>query len=94
MAQAELPNSDAAIIARVIQPDHDDLPPTAARALLKFGFPVADRERMHELAVKNQDGTLTKAEQRELDSYCRIGRLLDLLGAKARLSLKKHGRHA
>src|SRR5437667_8718802 len=52
MQQTELPNSDAAIIARVIQPDHDDLPPTAARALLKLGFTAADRERMHELAVK------------------------------------------
>jgi hypothetical protein len=57
---------------------------------LKFG--QADRDRMHELAVKNQQGTLSAQEEAELVSYRRVGRPLDLLGAKARLALKKHGR--
>jgi hypothetical protein len=91
MQQTELSNSEAAILSRVIMPDHNDLPAAAARALLKLEFTAADRERMHELAVKNQAGKLTAAEQNELDGYLRIGRLLDLLGAKARLSLKKRG---
>jgi hypothetical protein len=94
MPRTQLPNHEAAILTRVIQPDHDDLSPAAARALLKFDFPAEDRERMHELAVKNQAGKLTAAERHELDGYLRIGRLLDLLGAKARLSLKKHGHYA
>jgi hypothetical protein len=89
MKLTELPNNEAAILARVIQPDHDDLPPAAARALLKLHFTAEDRERMHELAVRNQGGKLTAAEQQELHGYLRVGRLLDLLGAKARLSLKK-----
>ena len=91
MPRTQPRNDEAAILTRVIQPDQDDLSPAAARALLKFDFPAADRERMHELAVKNQVGKLTAAEQQELDGYLRIGRLLDLLGAKARLSLKKRG---
>jgi hypothetical protein len=92
MQRTELPNSEAAILARVIQPEQDDLSPAAAKALLKLGFTQGDRDRMHELAVKNQDGALAEAEQHELDSYRRVGRLLDLLVARARLSLSKHDR--
>jgi hypothetical protein len=89
MQPIPMPNSEAAILTRVIQPDHDDLPRAAARALLKLAFTTDDRVRMHELAVKNQDGKLTGAEQNELNGYLRVGRFLDLIGAKARLSLKK-----
>jgi hypothetical protein len=85
-------NHEAAILARVIQPDRDDFSPGAARAILKFTFPQADRDRMHELAIKNQEGRLTAQEEQELASYRRVGRLLDLLGAKARLALKQNGR--
>jgi hypothetical protein len=89
-----LASDEAAILARVIQAEQDDLSPAAAKALLKFRFTARDRERMHELAIKNQDGALTKEEQRQLDSYRRVGRLLDLLGAVARRSLAKRGRSA
>jgi hypothetical protein len=90
MQSTELPHSDdAAILTRVIDPNRDNLSLAAARALLKFSFPTRDQKRMHELAVKNQDGVLTAAEKRELDSYRRVGRLVDLLAAKARLALKK-----
>jgi hypothetical protein len=34
---------------------------------------------MHELVVKSQNGDLTEAEGRELDSCRRVGRLLDRL---------------
>jgi hypothetical protein len=54
-----------------------------------MGFTEADRRRMHELAVKNQKGALTAKEERDLDSYVRIGRFLDLLGAKAMKALPK-----
>jgi hypothetical protein len=91
MSSRKLPNDEAAILGRVIRAD-DDLSPTAARALLKLSFPPADRDRMHELAVRNQDGSLTPAESRELDSYRRVGRLLDLLAARARRSLARRVR--
>jgi hypothetical protein len=94
MRYTEAANNEAAILARVIQPNQDDLSPAAALALLQFDFPAEDRRRMHELVVKNQRGNLSSTEQVELDGYLRIGRLLDLLGAKARLSLKKRGQHA
>jgi hypothetical protein len=94
MQLAHLPNGEAAILARVIQPDHDDLPPAAAKALLKLEFTTEDQQRMHDLAVKNQSGKLTAAEENELNDYQRVGRLLDLLGAKARISLKKRSQNA
>jgi hypothetical protein len=90
MNRTTSPNSEAAILSRVIQPQQDDLPPAAARAFLKLAFMKADRDRMHELAVKNQAGALSKSEQRELESHRRIARLLDLVPARARLSLSKH----
>lgn len=79
----ELSNREAAILSRVILAEQDDLSPAAAKAFLKLHFKDRDRERMHELAVKNQDGDLREAEQDELDSYRHVGRLLDLLGARA-----------
>jgi hypothetical protein len=91
MQRIQFSNNEAAILARVIQPDNHDLPLAAARVLLKFEFNKDDRQRMHELAVKNQSGKLSSMEKQELDGYLRVGRLLDLLGAKARLSLKKRG---
>jgi len=87
-------NDEAAILARVIQAEKDDLSPAAAKALLRLHFIPSDRERMHALATKHQEGNLTVAEERELDSYRRVGRLLDLLGARARRSLAKRGRSA
>lgn len=84
-------SSEVAILSRVIRPDRSNLPAAAARAWLNMDFDPHDRERMHALAVKSQDGSLTPQEQIELDSYRRVGRLLDMMHSKARLSLKKLG---
>ena len=46
---------------------------------------------MNELAAKSRDGTLGADEQLEIESYRQACRLLDLMKAKARLSLKKAG---
>ena len=81
-------SSEAAILSRVIRGSNLTLSPEAARALLDLGFPEEDKKKMHELAVKNQQGKLLPEEERELDSYVRIGRFLDLLSAKAAKSLK------
>jgi hypothetical protein len=89
MPRAETTDTDAAILERVIEPGRADLTPAAARALLALDFTPADRERMHQLAVKNQSGRLTAAERRALDSYRRVGWFLDLLASKARRSLRR-----
>jgi hypothetical protein len=80
---------EAAILNRLIRPDNANLSPEAARSILKLDFNDQDRARMHELADKSQAGTLSSAEEAELESYCRVGRLLDVLRSKARRSLKE-----
>lgn len=75
------------ILAAVIVPDQGDLSPEAARSLLELKFgPQAERQ-MTELAERNQRGELTPAEQADLVKYSRVGAFLNLIQAKARLSL-------
>ncbi|MCI0465209.1 MAG: hypothetical protein L0Z62_50445 [Gemmataceae bacterium] len=83
--------SQESVLSRVIRPERADLSVAAARSILKLAFEPADLERMHDLAVKNQQGELSRAEQTELADYRQAGLVLDLLKAKARLSLKSRG---
>jgi hypothetical protein len=84
--------TEAAILGRLVRPDRDDLSLELAQAILAFDYDEQDRKRMHELAVKNQEGQLTKDEEEELDGYRRVAYFVDLMRSKARLSLKRHGR--
>jgi hypothetical protein len=79
--------SEAAILSRVIQGSKLSLSPEAARVLGQLAFTKQDRKKMHELAVKNQKGSISQEEERELNSYIRIGRFLDLLAAKVAKAL-------
>ncbi len=81
----------SSVLSRVIRPERNDLSPAAARSILKLAFDPRDLKRMKELASKNQKGELSTSEQAELADYRQAGLLLDLLKAKARLSLKRHG---
>jgi uncharacterized protein YnzC (UPF0291/DUF896 family) len=58
---------------------------------LKLEFDAQDLARMHELALHGQAGLLTPAEESELESYRRIGRMLELMRSKARRSLTRAG---
>jgi hypothetical protein len=90
-APSTIDRTEAAILARIIHPERVDLPDDAAHALMcLLRFDQADLDRMHELAVKNQEESLTPAEKEELESYLRISYFIDLMHAKARLSLKQH----
>jgi hypothetical protein len=81
-------DSDAAILSRLIEPALENLPPEVTRYLLSLDFWQSDRDRMHKLAAKAREGTLTPAEQHEAESYERIGHLIALWRSKARKSLK------
>jgi len=81
--------TEAAIWERLIRPEHSDFSPEAARSILRFNFAQNDRKRMHQLALKNQAGKLTVADRAELDGFCHVGMVLDLMRAKARRSLKR-----
>jgi hypothetical protein len=81
--------SDIAIFGRLIRADQGDLSQQLARYLLTLGFDEADQERMRDLANRNQNGALSRAEKDELLNYVKAGHLLALLHSKARKSLKR-----
>lgn len=81
------PDMEAAIWERVIPPD-GTLDRSVARAVLKLGFSTADRERMHQLALRAQEGRLSPSEEGEIEGYERVGTLLSILKSKARKLLK------
>jgi hypothetical protein len=66
------------------------LSPEAAREWLRLQLSGADAERVRELSSKANSGQLTSTEERELENYLNVGRTLEFLKAKARLSLRGH----
>jgi hypothetical protein len=81
--------TEGAIWGRLLQPGVKTLSLEAARSLLRLDFAPEDKERMHELAAKARDGSLTAAEQEDIRNYERVGNLLALMKSKARQRLKK-----
>jgi hypothetical protein len=88
-SQVITPNTEAAILARIIQTDERVLTPDAARYLLSMRLPSGDEDRVNELSAKARAGSLTEAEGQELDSYLHIGSLLAVMQSTAR-RLRKH----
>lgn len=83
-----LANTQAVILSRVIRPEEGNLSPEAARSLLNVRLSAPDEQRAQELVAKACAGSLTHLEGTELDNYCGVGRLLELLKSKARRSLQ------
>jgi hypothetical protein len=88
MRKIELPSHEAAILSRIAGPDKPALSAAAARGILTLGFSPADQDRMHALAAKAREGTLTSDEQAEVEAYSRVGSLLGILKSKARRAIK------
>jgi hypothetical protein len=80
--------TEAEIWNRTIQPGVGDLSVEAAREWLRLRISEADAERVRELSQRAHSGQLTAAEERELENYLNVGRTLEFLKAKARLSLR------
>jgi hypothetical protein len=89
MPETYAPVTEAEILAEVIPPDRPGRSPESARAILELRFNETAREKMSRLASKNNQGTLTEAERVEMEKYVRVGTFLDLMQAKARLSLQE-----
>ena len=87
-SQVITPNTEAAILARIIQSDDRELTPDAARYLLSMQLPSSDEDRVNELSAKARTGSLTEGETQELDSYLHIGSPLAVMQSKARRLLK------
>jgi hypothetical protein len=76
--------SEIAILARLLGNEEGQLPADMARYLLTLGFGERDKARMHDLAVRNQEGALTPAEKEEMFAYAKAGTLLGILQSRAR----------
>jgi hypothetical protein len=91
-SQVSSPNTEAAILARMIQLGQHELSPSAAEYLLSIRFDEHDMARMNELSELAQEGKLTGAEQNELDSYIHVSSLIATIQSKARLALQPGAR--
>ena len=87
-SQITSPNTEAAILSRVIQVDEGDLSQSAAEYLLSIRFGEHDVARMNHLSETAQHGKLTAEEQAELDSYLHVSNLLAILQSKGRRALR------
>jgi len=82
-------NSEAAILARLIQIEQGELPRGAAEYLLSIRFGDRDTARMNELSELARQGKLNSEEQAELDSYIHVGNLLAVMQSKGRRALQR-----
>jgi len=91
MATATTTNEtcDVAILSRLLRPELGGLTLAAARSFLKINFEQKDIDRMHALAAKAREGSLSPKEEVEIREYERVGHLLALLHSKARVTLKR-----
>ncbi len=79
--------TEADILKDVIAPDHGDLTPDVANSVLQWKFTDRAAARMSELAERNNKGMISDTEREELDKYLRAGSFINLVQAKAGLSL-------
>jgi len=86
-----LESHEAEILRRVVDPQRAGWSVETARAILSLGLPPGDEDRVNALAEKACDGELSPEETRELEDYRRVGRLLELMKSRARLSMKSAG---
>ncbi len=87
-SQTTNPNTEAAILSRLIQMGQESLPREAAEYLLTIRFENRDVDRMNELSERARQGTLSLEEQAELDSYIHVVNLLAVIQSRARHALR------
>ena len=86
-SQLDTPNSEAPILARLIQAKAD-MRREVAQDLLSIDFSQDDIERMNFLAERAREGSLSPEETAELDSYLHVGSLLTIIQSNARRYFK------
>jgi hypothetical protein len=89
MQQTQMPFHEAAILTRLIGSGEPVLSSAAAKGFLALGFDPVDKDRMHALAAKSREGSLTSEELAEVEAYSRISSLIGILKSRARRSLKR-----
>jgi hypothetical protein len=80
--------TESDILADVIAADRGDLSPDVAKTVLKWKFRANTVRQINRLAERNRKGTISDTEREQLQRYLRVGSLINLIQAKARLSLR------
>ena len=83
-----LEKDQAAILSRALAPESGTLSPDAAESILSIELSADDQSELRRLTDSAQEGSLSIDDSEALDSYRHVGRLLELLKSKARISLK------
>ncbi len=91
MTQISNTTTEADILEQVVLPGQPGFSPELARAIVGLRFGPSAVSRMTELAEKNGQGTLSETERAEMAMYLRVGNFLNLMQAKARMSLASGG---
>ncbi len=71
--------------------DVKSISPAVAHKLLGVAFTRSHQHRVDALSEKAREGSLTSAEQAELDEFIRVADLLAILQSRARQALKRAG---
>lgn len=79
--------NEVTILARILGNENGQLPDEFARYILTHELSERDKARMHDLALRNQEGALTPAEKEELYGFAKATTLLSILKSKARRTL-------
>jgi hypothetical protein len=87
MSTALVEPAESEIFARVIGSE-EAMPADVARAVLEWKFPKSDLKRVHVLQERNNAGTISTTEYRELERYVRVSEFVAVMQARAKLALK------
>lgn len=80
--------TEAEILEKVVAPAEGNLSPGAARELLALKFDGETTQTIRKLLRQNNRGTISVEDRLALEKFLRVGQLLDLLHAKAHLSIR------
>jgi hypothetical protein len=80
--------TEADILSDVIAPDEPTMNRDFALAILSLRFNQGATSRIGDLLQKKNRGSISPQEAAVLEKYLRVGQFLDLMQAKARLSLQ------
>lgn len=84
--------TEAEILESVVAPMSVALSPEAASGLLSLKFGREATRTIRKLLRENNRGSIAAEDRLVLEKYLRVGQLLDLVHAQARLVLRKNGK--
>ena len=87
MIQRASNDVDAQILEAMVAPEQATLGPALSRALLTCSFQPEQKTEIEKLLARHNAGKLTASQKTQLEAYVRVGNLVTLLQAKARVSL-------